>query len=145
VPEVRIARAAGNDEAVVRDRAFRVAVRKRADQHAPAREVEAGHLAQQDADVLVALEDRAKRRGDLAGRKCTCRDLIHERLEQMEVAPVDQRDLDRLVTQSSHGLEAAEPSTDDDNAVTAHVADGDVVSTARAPAARTAPESVAMS
>ena len=90
------------------------------------------------------LEDPAKRRSDLAGRECTCRDLIHERLKQMEVAPVDQRDLDRLVTQSSHGLQAAEPPADDDNAMAAHVV-GDVASTARAPAARTAAESVSMS
>ena len=149
VPEVRIARAAGDDQAVVRDRVLGIAVRKRADEHAALAQVEAGDFAEQDADVLVALEDAAKRRGDLAGRERAGRNLVHERLEEMEVAPVDQRDLDRLVTQASYGLQAAEPAADDDDtmapAVRGHVAAEEVASTARAPAARTAAESVAMS
>ena len=48
----------------------------------------------QHADVLVAAEDRTQRRGDLPRGQRSGRDLVGERLEQVEVAPVDQRDLD---------------------------------------------------
>ena len=80
-------------------------------------EVEVGDLSQQDADVAVALEDRAERIGDLAGRKRPRRDLVGERLEEMEVAAVDERDLDRRAPQLRDRLEAAESSADDDDVV----------------------------
>jgi hypothetical protein len=51
-------------------------------------EVEVGDLSQQDADVAVALEDRAQGIGDLARRERPGRDLVGERLEEMEVAAV---------------------------------------------------------
>src|SRR5207247_3994813 len=93
--------------------------RKPVEQDAPCRQIEAGDLAEQHADVLVALEDPAQRRGDLARRERAGRDLVHERLEQVEVATIDQRDLDRLAAQPPHGLQAAEPAADDDDAVAA--------------------------
>jgi hypothetical protein len=58
-------------------------------------EIEVGDLGQQDVDVAVALEDSPKRIGDLAGRERPGRDLVGERLEEMEVAAVDERHLDR--------------------------------------------------
>jgi len=36
----------------------------------------------------------------------------------VEVAPIDQRDLDRRAPQLADGLEASEASSDDDDAVT---------------------------
>ena len=80
-------------------------------------EVEVGDLGQQDADVAVALEDRAERIGDLAGRERPGRDLVGERLEEMEVAAVDERDLDRRTPQLRDRLQAAETSADDDDVV----------------------------
>ena len=53
---------------------------------ARALEVEVGDVGQQDADVAVALEDRAQRIGDLAGRERAGGDLVDERLEEVEVA-----------------------------------------------------------
>ena len=44
-----------------------------------------------------------------------------------------------------HGLQAAEATADDDDAMAVHLVEGDVASAARAPAARTAAESVSMS
>ena len=41
----------------------------------PRVEVEVGNLSQQDADIAVALEDRAEGIGDLAWRKRSSRDL----------------------------------------------------------------------
>ena len=80
-------------------------------------EVEVGDLGQQDADVAVALEDRAERIGDLAGRERARRNLVGERLEEMEVAAVDERDLDRRTPQLRDRLEAAETAADDDDLV----------------------------
>jgi hypothetical protein len=80
-------------------------------------EVEVGDLSQQHADVAVALEDRAERIGDLAGRERPGRDLVGERLEEMEVAAVDERDLDRRTPQLRDRLEPTETSPDDDDVV----------------------------
>ena len=43
----------------------------------------------------MPLEDRPERIGDLAGGERTGRDLVGERLEEVEVPPIDERDLDR--------------------------------------------------
>jgi hypothetical protein len=65
----------------------------------------------------VALEDRAERIRDLAGRERPRSDLVRERLEEMEVAAVDERDLNRRTPELQGRLEAAETSADDDNMV----------------------------
>jgi hypothetical protein len=80
-------------------------------------EIEVGDLSQQDADVAVALEDRTEGIGDLAGRQRPGRHLVRERLEEMEVAAVDERDLDRRIPQLRDRLEAAETFADDDDVV----------------------------
>ena len=99
VAEVRVVRAAGDDQRVVAE-PFRRRHRPDGAQVQLTRvEVEVGDLGQQDADVAVALEDRAERIGDLAGRERPGRDLVGERLEEMEVAAVDERDLDRRTPQ----------------------------------------------
>jgi hypothetical protein len=61
VAEVGVVRAAGDDQAVVGDLEGPAAVREAVDEDAPALEVEAGDVAQDDADVFVALEDAAQR------------------------------------------------------------------------------------
>jgi hypothetical protein len=45
----------------------------------------------------------------IARRQCAGHDLIDERLEQMEVAPIDQRDLNRCAAQLAEGVRATEP------------------------------------
>jgi hypothetical protein len=58
--------------------------------------------------------DRPRRLGDLAGAEGTRRDLLEERLEEMEVAPVDERQRDLIVTtQPAGGVESAEPTAAD--------------------------------
>ena len=68
--------------------------------------------------LRAPLEDRAQRIGDLARRERAGRDLVGQRLEQVEVAPVDQRDLDRRAAQLRDGLQPAEAAADHDHAVT---------------------------
>ena len=53
---------------------------------------------------------------DLAGRERAGRDLIGQRLEQVEVPPVDQRHVDRRPAKLLDGLEPAEAAADDDDA-----------------------------
>jgi hypothetical protein len=80
--------------------------------------VEAGQLAQDNADALVALEDAAQRGRDLTGREGAGGDVVQERLEQMEVAAIDQGDVDRRATQLADGLKPTEATADNDDAMT---------------------------
>ena len=116
-------RAAGDDQCVVAEPFRRRHRRDGAEAQLAGVEVEVGDLSQQDADVAVALEDRAEGIGDLAGRKRSSRDLVGERLEEMEVAAVDERDLDWRTAQLQDRLQAAETSADDDNVVIARDVD----------------------
>jgi hypothetical protein len=45
------------------------------------------------------------------------RHLIQQRLEQMEISPVDKRDVDRCAAQRLGGVQSAESATKDDDAV----------------------------
>ena len=118
VAEVRVARAAGDDQRVVRERRRRRHVRRPiAACSSRASRSKSATSASSDADVAVALEDRAQRIGDLAGRQRAGRHLVGERLEEVEVAPVDERDLDRRMPKPERRLEAAEAAADDDDAV----------------------------
>ena len=93
-----------------------IAVRQRVEDHLAALQVEARHLREQDAHVLLAPEDAAQRRSDLGGRERAGRNLVGERLKEMEVAPVDERDVDRGAAQLAHRLQPREAAADDDDA-----------------------------
>jgi hypothetical protein len=88
-------------------------VEHRAQVHAAGGEVEAGDLGQQHADVRVALEDRAQRVGDLGRGQRAGRHLVGQRLEEVEVAPVDERDLDIRPGEPQRRLQASEAAADD--------------------------------
>ena len=122
VPEVRILRAARDDQRVVWDWARRRQTIDRAQLHLVPIEVEVGDRCQHDADVAVSLEDRAKRKGDLAGRQSAGRHLVGQRLEQMEVATVDERHLERRPFKPFHRLETTVPSADHHYAMGARIA-----------------------
>ena len=113
VPEVRVGGAARDDEAVVAQLLGRGDAGHGAEAHHACVEIEVADLREQDADVGLALEDRPQRIRDLAGGQRTGRHLVGERLEEVEVAPVDERDLDRSPAQPGHHPEAAEASADD--------------------------------
>jgi hypothetical protein len=95
VAEVRVVRTAGDDQCVVAEPFRHRHRRDRAQVQFTRVEVEIRDLGQQDTDVAVALEDPAEGIRDLASRKRPGRDLVGKRLEEVEVAAVDERDLDR--------------------------------------------------
>ena len=52
---------------------------------------------------------------DLVRRERAGRHLVEQRLEQVEVATIDERDLDRRAPETAHGLKAAETSPHNDH------------------------------
>jgi hypothetical protein len=117
VAEVRVARPARDDQRVVGKPRLALAVRQAGEEHLAAGEVEAGDLGLHHAGVPLAAQDDAQRRCDLGGRERARRGLVDERLEEGEVLPVDERDLDRRPAQAAHRLQAAEAAAHDDDAV----------------------------
>ena len=109
--EIGMPRAGGENERVIGQR---VAV---IEQHALARGVDAGHRGEQRRDLLAVAQQIADRPGDLGGCQRGGRDLIEQRLEQMMVAAVDQRDADRRAREPKRRFQSAEAGADDDNAM----------------------------
>ena len=95
VAEVGVARAAGDDQGVVAERLGRGSARRRDDFTRRSSRSKPVTSASITAHVLLALEDRPQRITDLRRREGAGRDLVGERLEEVEVPPVDQRQLDR--------------------------------------------------
>ena len=83
----------------------------------PPLEVEPGDLGEYNADVGPTMEDSPHRVADLRGRQCAGGNLVGQRLEQMEVAPVDQRDLDWHSREPQGGLKASEATADHDHSM----------------------------
>jgi hypothetical protein len=117
-------RAARDDQRVVGHRLGCRQIVDRPQDHFAPLEVEPRDLGEQHAHVAVALEDRPQRIRDLARRQRAGRDLVGQRLEQMEVAAVDERDLHGRVPHSARSLEPAEAAADDDDTMDAHAANG---------------------
>ena len=76
--------------------------------------IESG-LAKQHAHVGRSPEDPSERRRDVAGRKRGRRDLIEERLKQVVVVTVKQRDPKGLPTQDLARLQPAEAAAKDEH------------------------------
>ena len=112
VVEVGVVGAGGDDQRVVGDRA--------AVGHQDLRRsgIEADRLAEDDRRVALLAQDRAQRLGDVAGRQGAGRDLVEQRLEEVEVAPVDEREADLGIDpEAARGVQPGEPATDDDDAM----------------------------
>src|SRR5256885_1655251 len=75
VAEVRVVRATGDDDRVVREDGRRWNAKDRAKMYLARLEIEIGNLGHQNAHVPVSLEDRPQRIGDLAGGERPGRDL----------------------------------------------------------------------
>ena len=122
VAEVRLAGAAGHDQAVVGD--LHRGVRRTGGHDDPPLEVEAGDLHELDPHVLGPAQDVSQRWGDLTGRQDPRRHLVQQRLEQVVVAAIEQRHVDGKVGQEPACGEPAEPATDHDDAVPRLTVDG---------------------
>ena len=102
-------RTCGNDEGVVRkfstvakDDFFGVGI-------------EIDGFAEKDFRVFLPAEDGAERRGDLAGRERPGGNLIEKRLEEMEVALVDEGDGSIGAFERLRGYQTAKTATENDN------------------------------
>ena len=116
VAEVGLLAAGGDDQAVVgKLEVVQVGGRRRL--HDPAVEIEVGHLGQLDAHVLGPPDDVPDRRRDLTRREHARRDLVEQGLEQVVVAAVDDRDVDRPVGEVADRQQPTEPPADDHDLV----------------------------
>ena len=80
-------------------------------------QIEAGHLGQDHVDVLAPAQNVPQHRRDRTRRQDAGGHLVEERLEQVVVAPVDERDVDVGRSEQAGGGQAAEAAADDDDAV----------------------------
>ena len=118
VAEVGLPGAGGDDQAVVLgDRLLA----QRAGGDGAGLDVDVVDVAEDRAHVLVAGEDVAGGRGDVALGEDARRHLVEQRLEEVVAGARDEGDLDVLAAQGLRGEEAAEAGTDDDDAVLARV------------------------
>ena len=118
VAEVGVLRAAGDDQRVVGERVGRGA---RGDDRAarpgaPSRS-KPTTSASRTRTLRRRRKMRAQRVADLRRREGARRHLVGQRLEEVEVAPIDQRDVDRAARELQRGLQAAEAAADDDDAM----------------------------
>ncbi len=114
VPEIGMARARGHDQKVVVEHG---AVGQ--DDPAAGRLDRAG-LAKQHANVCGAPEDPSDRRGDIAWRERRGGNLIEQRLEQMVVVAIEQRDAHVMPSQDLRRRQPAEAAADDDDMWVGH-------------------------
>src|SRR5262249_13697871 len=101
VAEVRVAGACRQDERVVSDLAP-------VERETPRGEIHLLDFGQEDRDVPRAAQDRPQRGRDVRGIQRGGRPLVEERLEQMVVAAVEQRDPHGLPRERARRVEAAE-------------------------------------
>jgi hypothetical protein len=109
VAEIGVTRAGGEHQRVVGDR---IAV---IEQHALARGIDAADIGEQRRHLLAVAQEITDRPGDFRRRQRRGRDLVEQRLEQMVVAAVDQRDPDRRTGKAKGRFQSAKAGADDDD------------------------------
>ena len=116
VPEVGV-RASGRDHQGVIGQRQLPAVRSQG-LHDPARQVQVLHLGQHDARVGLLPDHAAQGRRDDAIGQDPGGDLIEQRLEQVVIGPVHDRDVGIGAGQGARNPDPAEPPADDDHLMT---------------------------
>lgn len=89
--------------------------------HAVVRGIEARHFALPDADVALAAQHGTQRRSDVRRRQTAGGHLIQQRLEQVKIPPIDQRDPDRYAPQRLGGVQPRKPAAYDHHVMTCPV------------------------
>ena len=107
VAEIRVPRAGGEDERVIGQRIALI------EQHALGLRIDAVHRRKQGRDLWAAAHQITDWPGNLGRRQRRGGNLIQQRLEQVMVAPIDQRNADRRTGKAISGFEAAEAGADD--------------------------------
>ena len=107
--EVRVPRARGEDQIVVRQLASAVEYGD-----APLR-IDSLDLCHQDLGVFLLTKQPPKRRGDVRRSERGRRDLIEQRLKRVMIGAIDERDFGERVTKLARGVEPAEAATDDEH------------------------------
>jgi len=107
VTEIRVRRAGAHDHRIEVDR---IAVRQA---HLLRVLVDRRDLGHQHRRIALPAQDVAQRRGDVGRRQTRRRDLVEQRLEQMMVAAIDQRDAHLRAREIARGPQARESATDD--------------------------------
>ena len=115
MPEVGVRAPSRDHQTVVRQRQL-PAVRGQST-HDPAIQIQVLHLGQHDARVGLFPDHAAQRRRDEAIWQDPGGDLIQQRLEQVVIGPVHDRDVDISAGQGTRNPDSAEPATDDDHLV----------------------------
>jgi hypothetical protein len=75
--------------------------------------VEIDYFCHQHRHLWIIREHGAERVGDIAGGQTACRDLIEQRLEEVKVPPIHQRNPHRRAPQCLGGMQATEAAPDD--------------------------------
>jgi hypothetical protein len=104
--EVGVARAGGDDEVVVVEH---VAVGQ---PDGAMSGVDGLRFSKEHAHVGRVPEDPAERRGDITRRQRSGRDLVEERLEQVVVVAIEQRDAHRVTAEHLGGHQASEATAE---------------------------------
>jgi hypothetical protein len=78
-------------------------------------DIYANDVREQHFDVLLPAENPPDRRSDLSRRKRRAGHLIQERLKDVMVPTIEQRNLYRYVSERPSGIQAAESASDDHN------------------------------
>jgi hypothetical protein len=111
-PEICMPGSGGDDERVVLDGSAVVQLDPLAGG------IEPDGLAQNDPSVAVAAQDGPERLGDVAWLQGAGGDLVEQRLEEVVVAPVDERDFDGwILAQFAGRIEPGESATDYDDSM----------------------------
>jgi hypothetical protein len=106
MPEVGVRGAGGDHQEVVRQLAL-------VDAHPAGVRLDRVGLGQQHRGVGLASQDAADRLGDVGGVERRRGHLVQQRLEQVMVAPIDERHLHGAPAQTARRVEAREASSDD--------------------------------
>ena len=85
--------------------------------HLPRGGVDAEHVAHVHGDVALVSQDVAQRRGDRRRGEAGRGHLVEQGLEQMMIAAIDQRDLDRRSLELAYRPQTGESTTDDDDSL----------------------------
>ena len=133
--EVRVRRAGRDDQRVVGQRVRRGDAGDRRQQQTARSEIEPGRAAEHDADVGCRGEQGSQGICDVTWRERTGRDLVGQRLEEVKVTAIYERDVDVDPPQALCDVDPGEAAADDD-----HVVAGFVLSVAHLGILEHAPE-----